>query len=111
MALIRQVGGLWAGMDAAGGLAPSDVDPIVERARDDLVERMIAELPLPDDLDRDLLRSALRAYAAFARVATEEWLGRRTLDRDQAHAILTATLIALIDQAVPAAEGRDRTPA
>ena len=105
MSLIRDVGGLWTGVDASGGIAHSDVDEIIVRARDELVERMIDELPFPPDLDRDLLRSALRAYAGFARVATEEWLVRRTLGRDETHAMLTAALVALVDSVVPAMEG------
>jgi AcrR family transcriptional regulator len=105
MSLISEVGGLWSGVDASGGIAHGDVDEIIVRARDELVERMIDELPFPPALDRDLLRSALRAYAGFARVATEEWLLRRTLGREETHAMLTAALIALVDSAVPAMEG------
>jgi len=49
-----------------------------------------------------MLRGALRSYSAFARVAVDEWLGRGNLDREQVHAMLTGTLIALVQQIVPA---------
>jgi AcrR family transcriptional regulator len=101
MDMVEEAGGMWRGV--AGSLAEGDPD--VERiylaARDDLVERIIAGLPFPADLDRDALRGALRSYAAFARVATDEWLVRGTLDRDRTRTLLTATLVALARDVVP----------
>ena len=110
MNMIESVGGVWAGVAGSGSATPTDVDEIVMKARDDLVERMINEVPFPATLDRDLLRSALRAYSAFARVATDEWLVRRTLRRDETHALLASTLASLVDSAVPAmgATGRSK---
>src|SRR3954454_25127122 len=58
--LIRAAGGLWPGAARGTGFAEADVDEIVTAARDELVERMLVEVPFPPDLDRDLLRSALR---------------------------------------------------
>ena len=100
--LISTVGGLWTGFSGAVGAGDTDVDEILTTARDDLVERMMDELPLSPPLDRAMLRGALRSYSAFARVAIDEWLARGSLDREQTHAMLTATLIALVDDVVPA---------
>jgi AcrR family transcriptional regulator len=105
LGLIEQVGGLWAGLEAGSGIARGDVDALVARARDDLVERMVQQVPFPDHLDGDHLRIALRAYSGFARVATEEWLVRGTLDRAATHAMLTAALLAVVDDVVPAMDG------
>lgn len=101
MRMIKAAGGLWSGSASTGGSVATDVDSVITSARDELVERMITELPFPEALDADLLRSALRAYAALARVATEEWLVTRTLSREQAAALLHAALMAMVESVVP----------
>lgn len=105
MAMIEEAGGLWSGIAGTGGIAGPDIDWVLDDARDGLVERMLAEVPFPDTLDPDLLRSALHCYAAFARVVGDEWLERRTLARQQAAALLELTLISLVDVVVPGMEG------
>jgi AcrR family transcriptional regulator len=105
MTMIEGSGGLLAGIPgtgSTGGIAGTDVDAVLENAREDLVTRMLAEVPFPADLDRDLLRSALRCYAAFARVASDEWLVHHTLDREQTEVLFERTLLALVDAVVPA---------
>lgn len=101
MRMIAATGGLWSGSASTGGLAATDVDEVITRARDELVERMIAELPFPESLDADLLRSALRAYAALARVASEEWLVTGSLTRSQTAALLHSSLMAIVESVVP----------
>jgi hypothetical protein len=95
-------GGLWSGLNGPGSLGEDDIDEVLTRGRDALVERMIVELPFPEDLDVDLLRSALRAYGALARVASDEWLVNKTIDRAQAAALLEISLLAIVEQVVPA---------
>lgn len=102
MQLVQQAGGLLAGGTEIVGVGGADLEKILDGARDDLVERMIDEFPWPDGLDDGLLRSALRAYSAFARAAYDEWLVDRTLDETTAEAMLSATLTALITSVVPA---------
>lgn len=97
--MIESAGGLWSG--GGGVLGASDLDDVLRSARDDLVERMLVEVPFPDDLDRDLLRSALRAYAAFARAVTDEWIAERSIDREQAARLLHGTLLSLVERVVP----------
>lgn len=101
--MIEAAGGLWPGSDGVG-FGNDDLDVVLRAARDDLVERMLAEVPFPADLDRDVLRSALRAYAAFARATTDEWIGRGALSRRQAAQMLHGTLLSLVEQVVPAVE-------
>ncbi len=101
MRMIEAAGGLWSGSAPAGGFAVSDVDEVITRARDDLVERMVDELPFPASLDPDLLRGALRSYAALARVASQEWLVAGTLTRAQTAAMLHASLLAIVETVVP----------
>jgi len=102
MRMIRSAGGLWSDLAATGGLGGGDVDEVMTRARDTLVDRMVDELPFPATLDPELLRSALRCYAAFARVATDEWLVEGSLDTARTEALLGRTLLALITEVVPA---------
>ncbi len=101
MRMIESTGGLWIAADS-GGIGGSDADEVLARARDELVERMVAEVPFPDDLDPQLLRSGLRCYAAVARVATEEWLVRGTLDREQTETMLRLELLGLVERILPA---------
>ena len=102
MSMIQAAGGLWLGAASGGAFAETDLDAVMVRARDDLVDRMLDEVPFPGDLDRGLLRSALRCYAATARVATEEWLVHRTLSETETAAFLESTFMALIETVVPA---------
>ncbi|MFN8052616.1 MAG: helix-turn-helix domain-containing protein [Acidimicrobiales bacterium] len=102
LTLIETAGGLWSGSAGTLGAVESDLDLVVQEARDHLVDRMVDELPFPDDLDRPLLRAALRCYAGLARVAGQEWLQSGTLTREQAAALLRTSLIALADTSVPA---------
>ena len=106
MRVIESAGGLWIAADS-GGVGGADADEVLSSARDDLVDRMIAEVPFPESLDRDLLRSALRCYAAVARVATEEWLVRGTLDRAQTETLLSLELLGIVERIVPALSQTD----
>ena len=102
MMLIETVGAKWIGAANSGAFAESDVDVILQRARDDLVNRMILELPFPQELDEELLRSSLRCYAALVRVATDEWLIAGSLDRAQTETFLLEALLAIATVIVPA---------
>lgn len=101
MTLVSHAGRLWVGADTLG-VGGSDLDAVLESARDDLVERMVAEFPWPDEIDHELLRPALRAFASFARTTTDEWLVARTIDERQTRAMLGAMLAALVRSVVPA---------
>ena len=63
-----------------------DVRAVVDAARDEAVERLVARFG-----DRSL-RPVLRAYSAFAEQATVEWLVRGRLPRAQVHELLLTTL-------------------
>lgn len=104
--LVEVAGGLWPGSAGAGGFQDADVDDALVRARDELVERMIDEVPFPD-VDRTLLRSALRCFAASARVATDEWIATGELTRSQAEALLRTSLLDLVQRSVPAMEAAE----
>lgn len=109
MHLIRTAGGLWSGLADTGG-GDTELDAIIDSARDELVERMIDELPFPPGADPALLRPVLRSYAALARVASTEWLVRHTLDGRATEALLRAALLSLIEQVLPEMEAARTAP-
>ncbi len=104
--LVEVAGGLWPGAGGPAGFVDAEVEEVLNAARDDLVERMLAELPFPD-VDRTLLRSALRSYAAFARVATDEWIRAGVLTRGQVKALLCTSLSDLARRSVPTMDDAD----
>lgn len=109
MRMIEASGGLWSGA-ATNRFSDADVDAIVTAARDDLVERMLRELPFPPALDADLLRCALRSFAALAREASADWLVTGRLSRPQTEALLWESLLTVVHDVVPAmmTAGADR---
>jgi AcrR family transcriptional regulator len=76
-----------------------DVEKLVDRARDAMVEGVVEVLPGEPG---DELRVVLRAYSGLAEVVTREWLQRRTIDRARAEALLRTALLSLVRDAVPA---------
>ena len=64
-----------------------EVEAVVEAARSEAVERLVARFG-----GDPALRPVLRAFSAFAEAATIEWLVRRRLTRAQVHALLLSTL-------------------
>ena len=89
------------GLEYAGALGARGLFPTARRLADPAYLRMLTEVPFPEDLDRELLRSALNCYAAFARVAGDEWLVRGTIDREQAAALMELSLLSLVESVVP----------
>lgn len=64
-----------------------EVQAVVDAAREEAVERLVARFGGREDL-----RPALRCYSAFAETASVEWLVRRRLTREQVRALLLRTL-------------------
>jgi len=100
----QAVGLMWVGGASPLGPGGDDVERVLGAARDRLVDRMVDELPLPGTLDRSMLRAAFRSFAAFARAATDDWLVHGNLTRGEVHALLGATLLALVEDVVPEME-------
>jgi AcrR family transcriptional regulator len=111
----------WFAILGAEGLGrDADVQHLVEKARDAMVEGVVEVLgplaaatptPTPAGGKRSgraakadatgELRVVLRAYSGLAEIVTREWLQRRTIDRAQAEALLTAALLGLVRDVVP----------
>ena len=90
----------WFALVGAEGFGRDpDVEKLVDRARDAMVEGVVEVLPGEPG---DELRVVLRAYSGLAEVVTREWLQRRTIDRPRAEALLRTALVSLVRDAVPA---------
>lgn len=96
----------WFALVSAEGFGrDADVVGLVDAYRDATVERIVealgqAGVASPDVGDE--LRAVLRSYSGMADIVGREWLVRRSLDRRQAHIVLTATLLSLLHEVVPA---------
>lgn len=91
--LIENAGGLWRGGSGVADHSTSDLDAILNSARDDLVDRIIDELPIEPTNDPELLRASLRCFAAFAQGVSDEWLVRKSITREQAASLLRGSFL------------------
>jgi AcrR family transcriptional regulator len=94
----------WFALVGAEGFGRDpDVEKLVDRARDAMVEGIVEVLrPADGAPPGDELRVVLRTYSGLAEVVTREWLQRRTIDRPQAEALLRTALLSLVRDVVPA---------
>jgi AcrR family transcriptional regulator len=86
------------GVEAIG--ADEEVEAIMVAARDEVVERMAAN-QAGDGEPSDELRLVLRVYLGAAEAAAREWALRGRATREQAHAVLVGTLVAMIGIVLP----------
>ncbi len=87
-------------LGAQGFGRDQDLEAIIEEAEEVGVERVLEALDLAEA--GEPTRAAIRAYSGFAQFAAREWLVRRSLGRDQLHALMSRTLLALVADIVPA---------
>src|SRR4051794_4069528 len=91
-----------AALGAEGLGADPEVEGIFERVRESAVDSIVTVLGLgPAATAPAELRAVLRAFGGLAEAATREWLQHARLDRAQTHALLTETLLALVDDVLP----------
>lgn len=75
-----------------------EVAAIIAAARDEVVERMARNHSREPT---DELRLVLRVFQGAAEAAAGEWLRRGRASREQVHAVLTRTLLAMISEVAP----------
>lgn len=80
---------------------------ILEEARESTAMQVLRVLGLADDPSPQL-RALVRGFARFAEEVTREWLERGRLSRPQARVLLCGALPLMIDDLLPAVEGRGR---
>lgn len=87
-----------ASVGGAGVGAGADAEAIVDEAREQAVDRLVAVVGAYGHPETPQLRGALRAYGAFAEQAAVEWLRRGRLTRDETATLLLSTFIHLIEE-------------
>jgi AcrR family transcriptional regulator len=91
----------FAFVGAEGFGRDEELERIVDQSRDATVDLIIDVLGLSALDGGDELRAVLRTYSGLAQVASVEWLQRGSLNRAQAHTLLSEVLKALIVDVVP----------
>jgi AcrR family transcriptional regulator len=86
------------GVEAVG--RDPEVETLMAEARDAVIDRMVANQargaePTPE------LRLVLRIYLGAAEAAAREWAMHGRATREQVHAVLTGTLLAMVGQVLP----------
>ncbi|MCW2989448.1 MAG: transcriptional regulator, TetR family [Solirubrobacterales bacterium] len=85
------------GVEAIG--ADSEVEAIMGAARDEVIERMAANQG--SGAPTDELRLVLRVYLGAAEAGAREWALRGRATREQVHAVLVGTLLAMVGTVLP----------
>jgi AcrR family transcriptional regulator len=93
----RELWGALLGVEAIG--ADPEVEAIMAAARDEVVERMAANQA--DGQPSDELRLVLRVYLGAAEAGAREWAVRGRATREQVHAVLVGTLLAMVGTVLP----------
>jgi AcrR family transcriptional regulator len=79
---------------SAGPLADDpELEAVLAAADDEAASRVLEVLGLTGDDER--LRAAVRAYGAFAKATLKEWQRTSSMSRQDAHRLLTVTLLAI----------------
>jgi AcrR family transcriptional regulator len=92
---------LWAallGVETIG--ADPEVEAIMAAARDEVVERMAANQAVSGP-PSEALRLVLRVYLGAAEAGAREWAIRGRATREQVHAVLVGTLLAMVGTVLP----------
>ncbi|MGW1209978.1 TetR/AcrR family transcriptional regulator [Streptomyces sp. NPDC002499] len=100
--------GMWlATVDALSHGHDPDVDAVIREAEETTVDQTLRALGIDPGAGTDEpLRGMCRAFAAMTRSATNEWLNRGTLSREQTFALLERTLLLIITEFGPESRGK-----
>lgn len=100
---LETTGGTWLTSGSAGMGRDPDLERILVAAENESVDRLIDAVGLGGFRDeREQIRAMFRVYAQLARSGGREWLLRQTLTKQQVHALLATSLLAIVRDAVPA---------
>ena len=107
--MVRRNRGTWFAALGLEGLGhDEEIEGILEEARAATVDRFVAivraEAGTPQDeaLENESeLRAAIRSAIALAEASTREWLLRGRLTREQAHVLITRTMVTIVRDVAP----------
>lgn len=100
----RELWGALLGVETIG--ADPEVEAIMAAARDEVVERM-ASNQAGGGAPSDQLRLVLRVYLGAAEAGAREWALRGRATREQVHAVLVGTLLAMVGIVLPQVPSND----
>jgi AcrR family transcriptional regulator len=106
LGLLKRNRGTWLAANGAQGIGRDpEVEAILEQAREQAIDGLIVAIRPGDPATAPPeLRAVLRAYSGFAEAASLEWLERRRLTREQAHALVVRGFFSIVRDALPAVE-------
>lgn len=100
--------GTWLAALGARGLGRDpEVEAILENAREQASERLVAALQTAEGVRVPApahLRAVVRAYGGFAEAASVEWLERSRLTREQLHVLLVQGFLSIVGEVFAAVE-------
>ncbi|MEV0296859.1 helix-turn-helix domain-containing protein [Nocardia sp. NPDC050710] len=99
---IAEHGSTWVKVTSHEGVGDDpEVQQILDQADDAAADRMLLMVGMSGSAHGAELRALVRAYGGLVKVAGREWIVRRTLDRDQVHALLADMLMTLVTETMP----------
>ncbi len=106
MEVLERNRGTWLAALGAQGLGSDpEVEAILDDAREQTADRLIAAIrPGEDSEPPPELRAVIRTYSGLAEATSVEWLQRRRLTREQAHALLVQGFLSIVREVLPAVE-------
>ncbi len=109
MEMLERNRGTWLAVLGAQGLGSDpEVEAILDDAREQTADRLIAALRVGEDSEPcPELRAVIRAYSGLAEATSVEWLQRRRLTREQAHTLLVQGFLSIVRDVLPAVEAAD----
>jgi AcrR family transcriptional regulator len=104
LTVARRHRNLWsATVSVEGPGLDREIERIQEEANLVAVERMLEALGLAEvQPGGEVLRTLVLAYGGMAKTTSRQWLVNQSLTREQAHALLTKTLLTIIREVAPA---------
>lgn len=100
---IEAHGRTWVAVSGAEGVGQdAEVQALLDEADDRAADRVLATMGFVGGVrQRAEALAAVRAFGGMAKAAGREWVIRETLNREQTHALLTETLVAIVANALP----------
>lgn len=96
-------GRTWLVVSGSGGVArDEEVQGLLDEADDRAAERVLVALEYAGGRrQRQEALAAIRAFGGMVKAAGREWVDRGTLNRGQMHALLTESLVSIIETGLP----------
>jgi AcrR family transcriptional regulator len=107
LTMLERNRGTWLAAVGARGLGrDSEVEAILDQAREQAADRLIEALGVDEPSPE--LRALMRAYSGFAEATSVEWLQRERLTREQTRTALTQGFLTIVKDVLPEIQRRSR---